>query len=175
MAVITLEEPIGRNGMKQKDLYTLMAALATNLSLVATTLNADTGVTAEDYAGITLASVTDINPSVSANGVSQRDIIVALNAWITAFNVILPKLDTDTLQKSDYESLYAITDVVYDDVPGDGNTYIGNIGMNQGTLINILNTCVTNLNALNAYLDADTMVNTATYAATCNITDSIYE
>ena len=169
MAVITIDEAISQNGYKQKDLYTLLAGMATNLTLLAATLNADIGVTAIDYAGVTLDST-----KLTDSGISQGAVLEFLNGWITAFNVILPKLDTDGLTDSDYNSTLAITDVISANAAGDGQTYLGDIGINMGTLVGLLKTCVTNLNALNAKLDADGTVNTATYASTCNITDSIY-
>lgn len=169
MAVITIEEYIGRNGIKQKDLYTLLAGLATNLTLVATTLNSDTGVTATNYAGVTLSS------DITAAGMRQGDVLNFINSWIAAFAVITGKLDADNLTDSDYASTLNVTDVINAAAIGDGSVYLGDNGVNQGTLIKVLNDCVTALNALNAKLDADGTVNTNTYASTCNITDYISE
>ena len=72
---------------------------------------------------------------------------------------------------SDYNSTLALTDVIDSGTEGD----IKQNGLSQSSLIYLLNQIITQINALNAKLDADGGVTDENYAATWNVSDTVDE
>jgi len=75
----------------------------------------------------------------------------------------MPVADTN------YESLYALTDVFDSSTVLPESGAIFQDGMYQRDLYNFLSNYITNFNAVNAKLDSDTGVNGTSYASTCNL------
>ena len=149
---------IGRNGNRQKEFVTLLALINTSFTATLALLDDDTGVAATDYESgqaITFPT-TDIN----INGTRQGSITTYLNSLITNLNAVNAKLDADNLQLSDYVTEFNVTDII-NDSGKDG--FISRNGMPQGLLMVLIDTIITNFNALNAQLVADTTVQTASY------------
>ncbi len=77
---------------------------------------------------------------------------------------------TDT----DYNSTWAVTDVVNEGVnytiAANENLAVDNTGMSQSALYSLMNEIVTNVNGMNAKLDADGGVSDANYASLYNLT-----
>jgi hypothetical protein len=145
-------------GMYQADLIAELSEFETNFNAVLTKLDADGGVTDTDY---NATYAVDLNDTVvGSNGLSQDNIVSFLDSFITNFNATLTKLDSDSgTGDSNYNATLAITDVVnagaYFTIASNKNVAVNNTGFNQGALYDLLNTIVTNFNALNAKLDAD--------------------
>lgn len=160
---------ISGSGITQPDLVTFLTLMNTQLTAVFALLDADTGVTATDY--VSGQAITFPTTEISAEGIrSQGAILDFLNDWLTAFNAALAKLDDDgAITATNWASLWAITDVIDSDT--EGNLY--QIGVRQSQLVNFLQTCIDNMLGLNTKLDADGNINTTTYRADGNITDTI--
>lgn len=158
-----------RNGILQKDLVDLLTTINTNYTATLTLLDGDAGVAATDY--VTGSAITFPSTTINENGISQGALLDFLNTFITNFNTVNGKLDDDNLTDSDYASTLDITDNI-NDTGADG--YMSPMGMRQGDLINLINTIITNINALNAKLVADATVQTATYADN-DVTDTVDE
>jgi hypothetical protein len=140
-------------GMFQGDLVTALRELETNWNGILTKLDADGGVNLETY---NATYAIDLNDTVvsAGTGISQDNIVSVLDDFVTNFNACLDALDGDTgVADEDYEDL-AITDVVNAGTNLTA-TAVDNKGMSQGALYTLLNTIVTQVNALNAKLDAD--------------------
>ncbi len=151
---------IWSKGIDKGDLNTALREIRTDWNAVLAKLDADTGVTATDYVSTcTISAITNIDTFV---GAEQGDVVQRLQDAITSIAAVNAKLDTDGLQKSDYASKYDVTDNVNSLTYSTG---IFNSGLDQGDLVRLLYTIKTNINAIEAYLDADTTVNTTTYAA----------
>lgn len=149
---------ISANGMHQKDLVAQLTELETQWNAILTKLDNDGGVTDTDYNA--LGAIDLNNTVVGSKGLSQDFIVSVLDSFVTKFNTILAKLDDDGgVADTNYEALWAITDVVNAGsaftIAGNKNVAVDNRGMNQGALYDLLNTVVTNVNGLNAKLDAD--------------------
>jgi hypothetical protein len=144
---------INAHGMHQRDLIATLAQIETNFNAILTKLDADGGVTDTNY-NATYAVDLD-NTVVGSLGLSQNAIVSFLDSFVAKFNSTLTKLDSDGgVQDTDYAATLAITDVVNAGTK-DRNTAVDNAGMSQSALYALLNTIVTNVNALNAKLDAD--------------------
>lgn len=147
-------------GVNQGDLNTALREILTDYNATLALLDLDAGVTLTTYVALhAIPAITNIDTYVGAD---QGDVIKRLQDTITSVNAVNAKLDADGLQKSDYAATFDITDNVNSLTY---NTGIFNNGMDQGDLIRLLYTIKTNINALLAYLDADTTVDTATYAS----------
>ncbi len=149
---------ISAKGMHQKDLVAALTELETNWNGILTKLDADKGVNLTTYNATYAIDVN--NTVVGSLGLSQAHIVSALDDFISKFNLCLAALDGDSgVNDTDYEATLAITDVVNAgkafDIASNKNIAVDNRGMNQGALYDLLNTIVTNVNALNAKLDAD--------------------
>jgi len=144
---------ISANGMHQRDLIAALYQLETNWNGILTKLDADGGVTLTTY---NATYAVDLNNTVpGSNGIGQGDIVSFLDSFVSKFNLCLTALDGDTgVTDTDYNSTLAITDVVNAGTK-DRNTAVDNAGMSQAALYALLSTIVTNVNALNAKLDAD--------------------
>ncbi|MFA5321172.1 MAG: hypothetical protein WC373_00750 [Smithella sp.] len=146
------------SGMHQTDLVEYLTDIQDAWTDILTKLDADSGVTAIDY--VSDQSATIDTTKISARGIrSQGDVIDFLNTFVTKFNAVLEKLDTDGLTDNDYVTVCAIMDVFDSSTQGR----IKQNGMNQGDLIWILDECFTHLHLLSRKLDDDATVNTATY------------
>lgn len=157
-----------RNGMKQIDLVNLLTTINTNYIATLTLLDADLGVAATDY--VTGQAIAFPSTEINVNGItSQGSLLSYLNTFIANFGNVNAKLDADALTDSNYAALLDITDniTLYGK---DGN--MSPMGLRQGDLINLLQTIITNINALNAKLVADATVQTATYADN-DVTDTV--
>lgn len=138
-------------GMLQKDLYAQLLELETNFNGILTKLDADSGVSDENYNS--LYSI-DLNDLASANGLSQDIIVSLLDDFVSDFNDTLTKLDSDSgVSDTNYNSVLALTDVVNNDK--GMSTAVDDNGITQQALYTLLNNIDTNVDALNAKLDAD--------------------
>lgn len=153
-------------GINQEDLVTFLTDIATKFNETLALLDADTGVTAEDYvSGQTLTLDTT---KISAGGISGQGAIVDyLQDVITKNNAVLAKLDADlAITAENWGTVGNITDVI--DSTTNGNIYQN--GLNQSQLVNLLQAIITSFAATTAKLDADDDINTETYAATGALT-----
>lgn len=155
------------NGMSQSDLKTLLDAIITNFNAMNAVLDADTGVSGTNYASLWNMTAT----SVLANGMNQGDLISTLQNMIDCIAGVDAKLDAESLTDSDYATTCDVTDTVN----ATANYGIFNNGMAQGCVVKLLNTIITNFNALLAKLAADGTVNGTTAYTTLTITDTIDE
>lgn len=158
------------NGIKQGDLVDLLSSIKTKFNAILTKLDGDSQVTDTDFnstLAVTLPSGID---TTETKGIRDQGLVVTfLNNVITNFNLLLAKLDADGgVSGTNYASLWALTDVV------DGNRDgIRQIGLYQSSLVNLLDTIITNIAAVNAKLDLDGGVNLTNYASACNVTDNV--
>ncbi len=158
------------NGIKQGDLVDLLVLIKTNWNAILTKLDNDSGVADEDYTSLHAISIPDgINTGHPKAIRSQGLVATYLNSFITQFNLVLTKLDTESLTDSDYNSTLAITDVI----DGAANDGINQIGTFQGCVVNMLQSIITKVAALNAKLDLDGTVNGTDFASLWNITDNV--
>lgn len=145
-------------GMWQKDLVATLTEMETNFNAILTKLDADGGVTDTDY-NSTYAVDLD-NTVVGSKGLDQDKMVTFFQSFLTNFNATLTKLDSDGgVTDTDYNSTLALTDTINAGtnftIAANQNLAIDNTGMTQGALYYYLNAVVTNVNALNAKLDAD--------------------
>ena len=140
-------------GIKQIDLVAELTELEANFNGILAKLDADSGVTDTDYAA---THVVDLNDTVVGSlGLGQDNVVSFLDSFVSKFNAALTQLDSDAgVTDTDYNSTLAVTDVVNASTK-DRNTAVDNAGMSQGALYTLLNSIVTNVNLLNAKLDAD--------------------
>lgn len=145
---------LSAKGMYQGDLVNQVYELETNWNGILTKLDADGGVNLTTY---NATYAVDLDDTVyGSKGMSQQAIVDLLDDFTTNFNACLTALDGDSgVADADYNSTLAITDYVNAAGKEDETTAIKNDGMSQGALYTYLNTIVTNVNALNAKLDAD--------------------
>jgi hypothetical protein len=149
---------LSARGMWQKDLVAELTEFETNLNAVLTKLDADAGVTDTDY-NSTYAVDLD-NTVVGSLGLDQDKLVTFLQELVTNFNLILTKLDSDGgTSDSDYNATLALTDIINAGtnftIAANQNLAVDDRGMQQGALYDMLSNIVTNINALNAKLDAD--------------------
>jgi hypothetical protein len=141
-------------GMYQADLVAELTELETNWNGIMTKLDADGGVNLTTYNATYAINLNDT--VVGSKGLSQDAIVSVLDDFITKFNLALAALDGDSgVTDEDYASTLALTDYVNNTTYNDTATAIKTNGMSQGALYTLLNAIVTNVNALNAKLDAD--------------------
>lgn len=144
---------LSKDGMYTQDIYNQLKELETNFNAILTKLDADGGVTLTTY---NATYAIDLRDKCSDRGIDQNDIVSLLDDFITKFNLCLTALDGDAgVADADYNSTLAITDNINSSTYSNRNDGIFDHGMNQGELYDILSTIVTNVNALNAKLDAD--------------------
>ena len=112
-----LPHGISGSGIAQSDIVAWLQRVITGWNANMALLDADTGVTATNY--VATHAITDaINPTLGAayqirnNGMKQSDMIYWLNTIITEINAVMIHLDADSLQLSDYASLFSVTDNV---------------------------------------------------------------
>lgn len=164
------------NGINQADLVDLLVLLRTNIIGIQTKLDADGGVADTDYlAGATtaLAAIpTGIQTTNTKSIHNQGLIVTMLNDLVTKWNATLTKLDSDgTVNGTNYNSLWAVTDVV-----GDSKIdAIFNAGIYQGAVIRLLNNLILSIAGVNAKLDLDSGVSGTDYASLWNVTDTVIE
>lgn len=149
---------LSANGMHQVDLINTLKEMETNFNGDLTKLDSDIGVTDTNYNSLYAVDLN--NTVVGSYGLSQSSLVSFLQSFVDNFNLTLTKLDSDSgVGDTDYSSTLAITDVVnagsYFTIASNKNVAVDNTGFNQGALYDLLNTIVTNFNALNAKLDAD--------------------
>ena len=149
---------LSANGMHQKDLVAQLSELETNWNAILTKLDADGGVNLTTY-NATYAIDLD-NTTVGSLGLSQAIIVSVLDDFIAKINLCLTALDGDSgVADTNYNSTWAITDVVNAGagytIAANKNVAVDDRGYNQGALYDLLNTVVTNVNGVNAKLDAD--------------------
>lgn len=106
----------------QGQIVTFLQSMITQFNAVLAKLDADTLAGLDnDYAstlGITDIVGNDAIDAITNTGMTQGAVIKLLNTWITNYNLLLTKMDTDPLAASDYASGNAITDTVE-----EGGTY----------------------------------------------------
>lgn len=158
------------NGMNQGDLVTFLKLINTNLTGVLAKLDDDTGVSATDYE----SSLAITFPStITTCGIrSQGDVLDFLEDWITNFNAMLTKIDSDAGAGIDnnYNSTLAITDIINPtNNPAKG---LYNNGVDQGDLVDLLQTIITNFNACLTKMDTDPLGD-SDYSATWAISDTV--
>lgn len=158
------------NGIKQGDLVDLLSSIKTKFNAILTKLDGDSQVSDTDYSSTLALTLTDGIVTTDPKAIRDQGVVVTyLDLVITKFNALLAKLDLDGgVSGTNYASLWAITDVV--DGSRDG---IKQIGLYQSSLVNLLDTIITNIAAVNAKLDADGGVNLTNYASACNVTDNV--
>jgi len=87
------------NGMHQLDVYTELADIVTKFNAVLALLDADGGITLEDYTAVVNALGTGAALALPATpkgtGISQSDIVGFLDDYITKYNGLLANLDID--------------------------------------------------------------------------------
>jgi len=137
-------------GMFQEDLVTVMDAIVTGWTATLTKLDADTTVADGDYYDSGDSDYV-VSHSATSTGMEQKDVVDFIKDYITAYNLVLAKLDSDSGATNTYVSGLAMTDPV--DSLSAGNIYPH--GLNQGNLMYELNQIITSNNALNAALNAD--------------------
>ena len=86
-------------GMHQVDLYNKLADIATKFNAVLALLDADGGITKDNYTttvnALGTAAALALNAKVSGTGIGQQDIVDFLDDYITKYNGLLAHLDTD--------------------------------------------------------------------------------
>ena len=104
-------------GMDQGEIVTWLNTVVVGWNAAMAILDGDSGVTATTY--VATQGLTDaINPTTDAanlvrsDGMFQGDLHFWLNAIITTLNATNAKLDADSLQLSDYVSLFNVSDTV---------------------------------------------------------------
>lgn len=144
---------ITATGINQLDLVNQLYELETNFNAILTKLDSDAGVNSTAYNS---TYAIDLDDTVyGSKGISQKAIVDVLDTFVENFNDTLTVLDNDSgTTDSDYNSTLAITDVVNSNTKSV-LTAVDNAGMSQQALYTLLSTIVTNVNALNAKLDAD--------------------
>jgi hypothetical protein len=145
-------------GMHQKDEVAELTEFETNLNAVLTKLDNDGGVSDVNYN--TLYAVDLDNTVVGSLGIDMGKRVGFLDDYLANFNLTLTKLDNDGgVADTDYNSTLALTDVINNGVDytiaANANLAIDDRGYNLGALYTLYNNIVTNFNALNAKLDAD--------------------
>jgi len=156
-------------GINQVDLVDLLQLMNTKFTALCAKLDDDSVVSATDYeSGLALT----FPKTITECGVSQGEILSFLDSWIASFNTLIGKLDDDAGVGIDdnYESTLAITDII--NASGNPAKGLYNCGVRQGNLVDLLQTIVTNYNALLTKLDADPLGD-SNYASTLAITDTI--
>ena len=145
-------------GMHQKDEVAELSEFETNLNAVLTKLDSDDGVTDANYNS---TYAVDLNNTVVGSlGLDQDKKVSFLQSFITNFNLVLTKLDSDTgTSDSDYNLTLVLTDVVNEGtnftIADNENLAVDNRGVSVSALYDLYGNIVTNFNALNAKLDAD--------------------
>ena len=85
---------ITNNGLRQDLLYTFLAAIETQFEVLTAKLDADGGVTGENYG--TLWNFDLDTTKINANGImDQGDVVDYMNTVYAALNGVLTKLDAD--------------------------------------------------------------------------------
>ena len=158
------------NGVSQGDLYSLISDINTKFIALLTQLVADAIVNTSTY--LTGCTSGSLPSSFTGTGVNQKQIVDWLQSYITGWNAMLALLDADTgIAATDYVATYAITDAIN---PASATAHqIRNDGMYQGDLVYFLNLIITNLNAVNAVLDADAL-QLSDYVTNFNVTDTVF-
>lgn len=158
------------NGINQGDLVDLFVLLGTNFNAILAKLDLDGGVADTNYASLYAVTLPAGIQSTRSKAIRDQGLIVSgLNTLITNFNATLTKLDSDgTVNGTDYNSTTAITNTT-------DTKHLKKAGLNQGSLVYLLNQIITKINALNAKLDADTGVSGTNYASLWNVTDTVIE
>lgn len=140
------------NGLNEGDFVTRLQTFITQHNLVNAKLDADAGVTAEDYAATcnvtALVTSPTVDPGVAERGINDADLLTLMRAIVTAFNARDAKLDADDgTVDANYVTLLDIS------MP----TSIGaeDTGIGQQEKTDFLEKIITNHNALCAKLDAD--------------------
>ena len=140
------------NGLNEGDFVTRLQTFITQHNLVNAKLDADAGVTAEDYAATVnitaLNSSPTADPGVSERGINDADLLALCRAIVTAFNARNVALDADDgTVDANYASLLNIA------MPGSVQAEDTSMGQQEKT--DFLELIITNHNALCAKLDAD--------------------
>lgn len=140
-------------GVNVADLVAALKELKTDWNATLALIDADLGVSGTDYVelwAVPTIRIIDTEPGIA---IDQESIVKRLKALVTSIAGVNAKLDAESLQYSDYASKYDVTDT---------SNYAG---MYQGVLVKLLYTLKTNINAIQAYLVADTTAQTTTYAS----------
>jgi len=145
-------------GMHQKDEVAELTEFETNFNAVLTKLDSDGGVSDTNY-NSTYAVDLD-NTVVGSKGLDQDKKVTFLQEFLTNFNLTLTKLDSDGgVTDTNYNSTLALTDVINAGtaytIAANENLAIDDKGMTLSALYDMYSNIVTNFNALNAKLDAD--------------------
>lgn len=111
----TLSTSISANGMAQGAIVAWLQTVVTGWNAAMALLDGDSGINLTTY--VATQGLTDaINPTgktayeIRDNGMYQGDLVYWLNAIVTTLNATNVKLDADSLQLSDYVSLFNVTD-----------------------------------------------------------------
>ena len=179
---------IRADGLFQKDLVTFLTNAQTmaneikvDFNAVNAKLDADTGVAATNYAStcniaaaaLAIASV-GTRGGILNDGIHQGDLATFLSSLTTFANeiktklaAVTVKLDADALQGSDYGTTCDLTaaSLSVAKLVGTGLSWGPDLWAFVNAALTLLNQAKTNINALEAKLDADTVVVTTTYAS----------
>lgn len=161
------------NGISQGDLVDLLVSIKTKWNAVMVKLDADATLADDDYVS---ANSLTIPSGIQTDGVKavrdQGQIVTFCQDMITQWNLVMAKLDADTLAglDDDYASTLGLTDVV----GVDAVDAILNTGVTQGALINFLNRWIVNWNLLLAKMDTDPLA-ASDYASSNGMTDTVEE
>ncbi len=118
------------------------------------------GVTDTNYSALYVLAYA--NTSIKGTGIGQRTLVKLLDDYITNFNAMLTKLDSDGgVTDTNYNSTLAITDNV-NNIAADP---IKNTGVFQGAVVTLFGTIRTKFNALLTKLDADGGVTDTDYSS----------
>lgn len=156
------------NGINQGDLADLLGALKTKWNGILAKLDLDGGVADTNYAALHAVTLPAGIQTTGAKGIADQGVVLTfLNSLVTQFNAALAKLDLDgTVNGTNYVSTTGMTNSV-------GTKHLRKGGMDQGSLVHLLDHVIAKINALNAKLDADSGVSGLDYAALWNVTDNV--
>lgn len=158
-------------GINQADLVDLLSSLNTNYAALLAKLDADAQITATDYASACSAALPSTVQTTGTKAISDMGVVIKwLGDLQVAFDAMLAKLDADALGTMDdnYASTLAITDLI----GSYAKSGVQDQAWDQGSLVKLLDTWVTNWNALLTKLDTDPLGD-SDYSSTLAITDTV--
>lgn len=155
-------------GVKQGDLVDLLVSIRTKWNGLLTKLDGD--ATDTNYNALhAIAMPGGIQTGHPKAIRDQGEIVTFLNSFITAYNLVLTKLDSDGgVGDTNYSATLALADTVGAEIDP-----IKNAGVYDGAVIKLLDTILAKIASLTAKLDADATVTDTDYAALHNVTDNV--